>query len=94
MADKTAELQVLKTKVKTLAANRDKLIREHGAKESQLEQAYEKLRELGVKDPENLSTKELQTMAERYELELGLKVDLITAKVAEGEALMANYTEN
>jgi len=92
--DKTLELQQLKTKVKTLAANRDKLIREHGAKESQLEQAYEKLREFGVQNPENLSVEELNAMAGKFEIELEEKVKLITTKVAEGEALMANYTEN
>ncbi len=92
--DKTQELQQLKTKVKTLAANRDKLIREHGAKESQLEQAYEKLREFGVESPENLTVEELNALAEKYEGELEEKVNLITSKVAEGEALMANYSES
>lgn len=94
MPDQTANLQNLKARVKTLATNRDRLIRDAGAKESQLEQAYEKLRELGVADPENLSTKDLQALAAKYELELEQKVTTITAKVAEGEALMAEYSEN
>lgn len=89
----TDQLSALKTRVKTLAANRDKLIRDAGAKESQLEQAYEKLRELGVQTPEQLSTQDLQALAEKYELELGEKVEQITVKVTEGEQLLADYNE-
>jgi uncharacterized coiled-coil DUF342 family protein len=87
----TDQLQSLKTRVKSLAANRDKLIRDAGAKESQLEQAYDKLRELGVQTPELLSTPDLQALAEKYEVELGEKVEQITVKVTEGEKLLADY---
>lgn len=86
------QLVVLQNRVKKLAGNRDQLIRDQGAAERKLEEAQEKLRELGI-ETEGLTSKELQAQAEALEAQLAAKVEEITAKVVEGEQLVAKYQE-
>jgi chromosome segregation ATPase len=86
------QLVVLQNRVKKLAGNRDQLIRDQGAAERKLEEAQEKLRELGI-EVEGLTSKQLQEQAERLEAQLATKVGELTSKVEEGEALVAKYQQ-
>jgi|SRR5271157_2945727 len=84
------QLVVLQNRVKKLATNRDQLIRDQGAAERKLEEAQEKLRELGI-ETEGLTSKQLQEKAEELESLLVVKLGELTSKVEEGEALVAKY---
>jgi hypothetical protein len=84
------QLVVLQNKVKKLALSRDQLIRDEGAAQRKLEEAQEKLRELGI-ETEGLTSKQLQAKAEALESELGEKLVTLATKVEEGEQLVAKY---
>jgi uncharacterized protein YceH (UPF0502 family) len=86
-----ADLNEIQNKVKALASKRDQIIRDQGAEERQLEQAYEKLRALGVEKPEELSAQEIQEMADKLQAELTEKLAALDQQVTQGEALMAKY---
>jgi hypothetical protein len=93
MSDQLEEqLVVLQTRVKKLATNRDQLIRDQGAAERKLEEAQEKLRELGI-ETDGLTSKQLQEKAEELETQLEAKVAELVVKVEEGEALVAKYQQ-
>lgn len=84
-------LKAAQAKVKALAGDRDRVIREAGAQERKLEEAYEKLRELGIESPEKMTSKQLQTMAEQLREQLTEKLGTIETQIAKGEKLMAQY---
>jgi hypothetical protein len=84
------QIVVLQNRVKKLAGNRDQLIRDQGAAERKLEEAQEKLRELGI-ETEGLTSQQLQAKAEELGVELTVKMIEVETKVAEGEALVAKY---
>jgi len=84
------QLVLVQNRVKKLAVNRDQLIRDQGAAERKLEEAQEKLRELGI-EVEGLSSKQLQEQAEALEAQLSAKVDDLIKKLEEAEALVAKY---
>jgi predicted ATP-grasp superfamily ATP-dependent carboligase len=84
------QIVVLQTRVKKLAGSRDQLIRDQGAAERKLEEAQEKLHELGI-ETEGLTSKQLQEQAEALEAQLASKVAEITSKVEDGEQLVAKY---
>ncbi len=86
------QLVVVQNRVKKLAGSRDSLIRDQGAAERKLEEAQEKLRELGI-EVEGLTSKQLQEQAEKLEAQLATKVTELIAKVEEGEALVAKYQQ-
>ena len=86
------QLVTLQARVKKLTASRDTLIRDQGAAERKLEEAQEKLRELGI-ETQGLTSKQLEVEATALEAQLAIKVKEITAKVEEGEALVAKYQE-
>ena len=86
------QLVVLQNRVKKLATNRDQLIRDQGAAERKLEEAQEKLRELGI-ETDGLTSKQLQEKAEELEAQLEAKVAELTVKVEEGEVLVARYQQ-
>jgi hypothetical protein len=88
-----ADLQDIQTKVKALASKRDQIIRDQGIEERKLEEAYEKLRELGVDNPETLSAQEIQDLAVSLQAELDGKLAALETQVTQGEALMAKYQE-
>lgn len=89
-----ADITTIQTKVKTLASKRDQIIRDQGIEERKLEEAYEKLRELGVENPESLSAQEIQDLATKLQTELDEKLTALETQVTQGEALMAKYQEN
>ena len=86
-----ADLKDIQTKVKTLASKRDQIIRDQGIEERKLEEAYEKLRELGVENPETLSAQEIQDLAEKLQTEFTEKLAALETQVTQGEALMVKY---
>lgn len=88
-----ADLREIQTKVKELAGQRDRIVREQAVEESRLTEAYEKLRELGITDPEKLSAQEIQDMAAKLQAELEQKLTALEQQVQEGEALMAKYQQ-
>lgn len=88
-----ADLREIQTKVKELAGQRDRIVREQAVEESRLTEAYEKLRELGITDPEKLSAQEIQDMAAKLQAELEQKLTALEKQVQEGEALMAKYQQ-
>src|SRR5271156_4601673 len=56
------QLVILQARVKKLTASRDTLIRDQGAAERKLEEAQEKLRELGI-ETQGLTSKQLEVEA-------------------------------
>ena len=89
MPDQTTQQQIatLQAQVKKLNTSRDQLIRDTGAAERKLEEAMEKLKELGI-DAAGLTSKELQDMAVALEGQLTDKLAELSTKVAESEALI------
>lgn len=86
-----ADLKEIQSKVKELASKRDQIIRDQGIEERKLEEAYEKLRELGVEDPEKLTAQEIQDLATKLQKELEEKLAALETQVKAGEELMAKY---
>ena len=93
MSETSEKLKEVQTRVKTLAGNRDQIIREAGAEENKLKEAHSKLKELGVPDSETMSAKELQTLADDLRQQLADKLLSIEQELVKGEALMAKYKE-
>ena len=88
-----ADLRDIQARVKALASKRDQIIRDAGAEENKLEEAYGKLRELGIDGPETLTVEDLQAMSEKLQTELAQKVSDMETQVAKGEQLMTKYQE-
>jgi len=86
-----ADLKEIQGKVKALAAKRDQIIRDQGIEERRLEEAYEKLCELGIEKPEDLSAQEIQDLADKLQAEFAEKLAALDIQVNQGEALMAKY---
>jgi len=94
MADDIQErLRKAQALVKTLQASRDQINRDAGAEENKLREAYGKLKELGVDDPEGMSPKDMQALAESLQAELEGKLAALEQQLAQGEALMQKYNE-
>ena len=85
------DLKEIQTKVKELASQRDRIIRDQGIEERKLEEAYEKLRELGIENPEELSAQEIQDLAVKLQTELEEKLAALETQVNAGEQVMAKY---
>ena len=83
------QLRDLQRRVKLLATNRDTIIRDAGVQEQKLLEAYQKLRDLGIDSPENLSEVELQALAQKLQAELTTAIVELTNTVEEGERLLA-----
>ncbi|MDA4132824.1 MAG: hypothetical protein OK454_06845, partial [Thaumarchaeota archaeon] len=54
---------------------------------------YAKLRELGIENPEKMTSKELQALADQKRAELAEKVDALNEQLAQGEQLIKRYAE-
>jgi hypothetical protein len=65
----TEELKTLQTKVKALVIKREGLIRDAGVEERKVQEAIEKLAELGI-DAARLSVEELENLRVRQHSEL------------------------
>ena len=89
----TLDIKQLQEKVKALANKREQVIRDQGAQEQKLEEAYNKLRSLGITDPEKLTAEELEDLATKTQLEFNQKVAELEQQIEQGEALLAKHQE-
>lgn len=85
------DLKIVQEQIKAFAAKRDQIIGDIGREKGQLENAQAKLRELGVDNPETLSSTELETMAQQIQQQLSEKLLAIEAQLKTGEELIAKY---
>ena len=85
------DLKQVQEQIKTFAAKRDQIISEIGREEGQLENAQAKLRELGIENPEALSSEALETMAQQIQTQLTEKVSALEEQLKTGEKLIAEY---
>jgi uncharacterized membrane protein len=85
------QLRLAQSRVKALAAKRDQIIRDAGVEEQKLQQVYENLRQLGVKNPETMSEAELKTLAETTSMSLGEALHDLMESLSKGEALLLEY---
>lgn len=86
-------LQQLKTRVTALQSSKDQINREAGIEQRKLDEAYEKLRELGVENPEAMSAKALQELADTAKIQLDEKLTALEEQLTQGETLMAKYQQ-
>ena len=86
-------LREIQTRVKKLQSTRDEIIGTFKVQESKRDEAYAKLRELGVENPEKLTSKELQALADQKRAELAEKVAALNEQLAQGEKLIQQYQE-
>lgn len=87
------ELKQIQEKIKQYAVKRDQIIGEIGREEGQLENAYTKLRELGIETPENLSVEELEALATDAQNQLAEKLAAIESQLVLSESLIAQYQQ-
>ena len=57
-------LKEIQARVKKLQSTRDEIIGTFKVQESKRDEAYAKLRELGIEKPETMTSKELQALAD------------------------------
>ncbi len=86
-------LQQLKARVTALQSSKDQINREAGIEQRKLDEAYEKLRELGVENPETMSAKTLQELADTAQIQLDEKLTALEGQLTQGETLMAKYQQ-
>ena len=93
MSEIAQKLKDVQTRLKTLSANRDQVIREAGAEENKLKEAHAKLAELGVENSEEMSVEELKAMADELKEKLTSKLEVLEQELVSGETLMSQYKE-
>lgn len=94
MAEVTQEtLKEIQSRVKALQSTRDSIIGTFRVQENKRDEAYAKLRELGIENPEKLTSKELQALADQKRAELAEKVATLNEQLAQGEKLIQQYQE-
>ncbi len=93
MMDAKERLQAAKARVTALQSGRDKINQQKGLEQGKLDEAYRKLRELGIENPETLSGKELQALADNLEVQLNEQLAALETQLEQGESLMAQYRE-
>lgn len=86
-------LKQLQTRVRSLQGTRDEIVGAFKVQESKRDEAYAKLRELGIEHPEKMTSKELQALADQKRAELAAKVDALNEQLAQGEQLIKKYQE-
>jgi hypothetical protein len=94
MSEVTQEtLKEIQARVKKLQGTRDEIIGTFKVQESKRDEAYGKLRELGIENPEKMTPKELQDLADRKRGELAEVVAALNTQLEQGEKLIAQYQE-
>ncbi len=94
MPDATQEtLKEVQARVKALQGTRDSIIGTFKVQESKRDEAYAKLREIGIENPEKLTSKELQALAEQKRAELTEKIASINEQLTQGETLIKKYEQ-
>lgn len=87
------QLKQLKARVTALQSGRDQINQQKGLEQGKLEEAYRKLRELGIENPEALTVKELQALATSLETNLNEQLATLNTQLEQGEDLMEQYRE-
>jgi hypothetical protein len=94
MAEVTQDtLREVQARVKALQGTRDSIIGTFKVQESKRDEAYAKLREIGIENPEKLTSKELQALADLKRAELAEKIASINEQLTQGESLIKKYEE-
>lgn len=94
MAEVTQEtLKEVQARVKALQSTRDSIIGTFRVQEARRDEAYDRLKELGIANPEKLTSTELQALADAKRAELTEKVAALTAQLTQGEQLIQKYAE-
>ena len=94
MAEVTQDtLKDIQVRVKKLQGTRDEIVGTFRVQESKRDEAYAKLKELGIETPEKMSSKELQALADQKRAELAEKITALNEQLAQGEKLIAQYQE-
>jgi hypothetical protein len=86
-------LKQLQGRVRSLQGTRDEIIGAFRVQESKRDEAYAKLRELGIENPEKMTSKELQALADQKRAELAQKVTTLDEQLAQGEEQIRKYQE-
>ena len=86
-------LKEIQARVKKLQSTRDEIIGTFKVQESKRDEAYAKLRELGIENPEKMTSKELQALADTKRAELAEKVSALNEQLAQGEQLIKKYQD-
>jgi|ERR1035437_1340243 hypothetical protein len=86
-------LKQVQARVKALQGTRDEIIGTFKVQESKRDEAYAKLRELGIENPESMTAKELQALADQKRTELTDKVSALNEQLAQGEKLIKQFEE-
>ena len=94
MPEITAEtLKQVQSRVKALQTSRDQIMRQQAVQEQKRDEAYRNLRQLGVETPENMTAKQLQSLADEKKIELGEKVQALEEQLSQGESLVSKFQE-
>jgi divalent metal cation (Fe/Co/Zn/Cd) transporter len=94
MSEITQEnLKKIQARVKALQSSRDEIIGTLKVQESKRDEAYVKLKELGIANPEKMTAKELQALADQKKNELAEKIDALNDQLAQVEKLIQQYEE-
>jgi len=86
-------LKQLQGRVRSLQGTRDEIVGAFKVQESKRDEAYAKLRELGIESPEKMTSRELQALADEKRAELAEKVAALNEQLAQGEQLIKKYQE-
>src|SRR5271169_5919034 len=86
-------LKEIQARVKKLQSTRDEIIGTFKVQESKRDEAYAKLKELGIENTEKMSSKELQALAEQKRTELAEKISSLNEQLAQGDKLIEQYRE-
>jgi uncharacterized protein involved in exopolysaccharide biosynthesis len=86
-------LKEIQARVKKLQGTRDEIIGTFKVQESKRDEAYAKLVELGIENPDKMTSKELQALADQKREELAGKIATLNEQLEQGEKLIQQYQE-
>jgi hypothetical protein len=94
MGEVTAEtLKQVQARVKSLQGARDQIMRQQAVQEQKRDEAYKNLRSLGIDNPESMTAKQLQALADEKKIELTEKVQALEEQLSQGESLVTKFQE-
>jgi hypothetical protein len=94
VAEVTAEsLKQAQARVKALQSARDQIMRQQAVQEQKRDEAYRSLRELGIENPEGMSSKELAALADQKKAELEEKFSALEGQLDQSEQLVQKFNE-
>ena len=86
-------LRQVQARVKVLNSSREKIIGDARVEEQKLKTAYNNLKELGITDPEGMTTTELRQLETSCRTQLEEKLAAIETQLAEGDKLIKKYND-